>query len=346
MERHCVDVGTSLQVDITKDTVLQLRRPIDYPSWNEVSLVGGGKMYVDDDVAKPGGEYMDVVVDFVPSGFTDSVIPDLEITATPTAKHPAWNALSAYTDGKYHIPQNLVARLGAWDSDYSGADLEQVLARYFWHNRHDSSRTDFFSLQGTSGQSLGLVRTYQYTVAWRTDTVLAQFVHPGDWSPTDITDNSKADYGETLELIVYTHSNFKATISVPDTTIVAGDSVYFDDDGGNGGSATPTRLWTFHLPDPDETSNSKNLWRSYPDAGVDTVVLKKTFTPYHDNIVYEDTTVVTVEALLEVGSLQGAYAGWPSNNEIEEYEDCQWEVSPTGGVGTYSYQWQKSRGPG
>jgi hypothetical protein len=43
---------------------------------------------------------------------------------------------------------------------------------------------------------------------------------------------------------------------------------------------------------------------------------------------------------------QGAYAGWPSNNEIEEYEDCQWEVSPTGGVGTYSYQWQKSRGPG
>jgi len=334
LETHCIETGTWFRLDLTKvdleeSATLQFRRPLDWEAWNAVT-VDGHTLYVDDDEAGPRTVYIDIQADFDQTGGTDTVAPAVQITATQGAKVATWVPLSTAGDGKYHIPVNFVVRVGAWTTT-STADLESVLVRYLWNYGWSNTGTRFVSLAGQA--NLGLARTYQYSGAPPFNrTVRAHFVLPHQ-VPSPVSDTTATDYGKTLDLDLRIDSAFTAIISVDDT-VVLGDSVYFTDTGLDG-AGIDSLTWDFGDGSDTTATDPTHVFET---AGTMTVVLKK-YNVY-DGIVYEDTTLVVVLPELNAGVIKGSYTGWPTNNEIEEDEDCQWEVSPTGGTGSYAYVWQ------
>jgi hypothetical protein len=334
-EKHCVEAGTWFRFDLEKDDVLRFRRPIDYPAWTLV-YAGDDTFFVDDKYATGGGAYFDVIASYAESG-TDTLVPGVEISAAQEATSPSWTALQTQLDDKYHLPINFTLRIGAWPTTTTAVSRKHVLVRYFWKYDVDSTTaTRFYSpaLLNTHG----LARTYRYVGAPPFNrTIRAHFVLPHQ-VPSPVSDTTVTDYGKTLDLSLRIDSAFTAIISVDDTVVV-GDSVSFTDTGLDG-AGIDSLTWDFG--DGSDTTAAAPT-HVFDTTGTMTVVLRK-YNVY-DGIVYEDTTVVVVLPALDAGVIVGSYHGWPTNNEIEENGDCMWEVTPTGGTGSYTYVWQKKWKP-
>jgi len=338
LETHCVDSGTWFRLDLVKSGTLQFRRPIDWVDWNRVIVDGVVAVYIDNKYGGVGGYYIDVVADFN-SGATDTVFPVLEITATQSPLVASWDTLEVHADGKYHIPGNFYVRVSASETTESSPTKspEIVLVRYFWEYGHNTNGTRFVSVPGERPDPAA--RTYKYgSQASAYDrTLFAHFVMP-QHTPSPVSDTMSTNYGDSLKLNLRIHTSFTADILSDADTVVTGDSIHFSDIGANGGG-TKSRFWTFEVGGDTVTAATPGY--VYTTAGTKTVVLKKT-NDYHD-LLYLDTTTVVVLAPLDAGVIVGSYDGWPTNNDIEENGDCMWEVTPTGGTGSYTYVWQRQK---
>jgi len=210
-----------------------------------------------------------------------------------------------------------------------------VLVRFFWNYGASTTATRFFSLPGDTGQVLA--RTYKYgSLDSAYDrTLVAQFALP-QHVPNPVSDTSSTDYGDSLKLFLRIHPALTAVISAEDTVVI-GDTVHFADLGQNGGGVE-SRFWSFGDGDTVTATASSHV---YTSSGTKTAVLTKTHT-YH-GLQFLDTATVIVGTPLVPGPIVGSYDGWPTNNEIEEEGDCQWEVLPSGGFGSYTYVWQKRK---
>jgi hypothetical protein len=337
VETHCVDVGTWFRLDLKQGGILQFRRPVDWVNWRRV-LVDDDYIYIDSHYGPGDGTFVDVVASF-DADDTTTISPALEITATAAPFSASWDPLEVHADGKYHIPGNFYVRVSASRTTESSPTYNQkaVLVRFFWEYGDNTTGTRFFSLPNDTGQVLARTHTYGSRDSVYNRTLFAHFAMPHDL-PSPIGDTMSTDYGDSLKLYLQIHPAFNATISHSDTVMI-GDTVHFADFGHDGG-ALLGRLWTFGDGDSDTIATPAH---AYAAAGTKTVILTKTYA-YH-GLQVPDTATVVVLPTLDAGVIVGSYDGWPTNNEIEEHGDCMWEVTPTGGTGSYTYVWQKKWKP-